>query len=392
MSKKILKIALIVIATLILGISVCYLFVYIVGDKFQQELKTEEVNNPVVDLSQFVEITTEGYDGCGKIKANISPVHRKDYRTITFKENAPKINATGSENSALTFLIENMELEFSKTENICNGDVITYEVVFNNLCDQIVDCQFENISGTYTVSGLPEVTEYDPFENLTMKIEGVAPFAYVDYNVEKTYISRNLYVPDVTSGLENGDIVTFKFQADADELESIKECYGQEISVFEKEYVVENISEYVFSPDDLTNGTHEMMKEIALEYIEQSLSDEKESLDELVYAGDIFYNIKEYSHNEQAVNLVLVIYKANKTIDGKEYLFYYPVTFRNVMINNGELDYTVFDKINYDTLINDDYYIGITGSDNYIYHELVEARQEKYEIQGYDEMAALIMK
>ena len=389
MSKKILRIASIIIVTLILGISVCHIFVYMVGDKLQQKFKPEEVNNPVVDLSQFVEITTEGYDGYGRIKANISPVHRKDYRTITFKENAPNINTTGSENSALTFLIENMELKFSKTENICNGDVITYEVVFNNLCDQIVDCQFENISGTYTVSGLPEVTEYDPFENLTVKVEGVAPFAYVDYNVKETYISRNLYVPDVTSGLKNGDIVTFRFQADADELESIKECYGQEINVFEKEYYVENISEYVFSPEDLTNNMHEMMKEIALEYIEQNLSDEMESLDELEYAGDIFYNIKEYSHNEQAVNLVLVIYRANKTIDDKEYLFYYPVTFRNVMINNGELEYNVFDKINYDTSINDNYYIGIADSDNYAHHEFVEARQEKYDIQGYDEMAIL---
>lgn len=387
MSKKILRIVLIIIVTLIVGISVSFLVVHIVGNRFQQGLRTEEVNNPVVDLSQFIEITPEGYEGYGRIKAIINPVHRKDYKTITFKENAPKINATGSENSALTFLIDNMELKLSKTENLCNGDVITYEVVFNNLCDQIVDCQFENISGTYTVSGLPDVTEYDPFENLTVKVEGVAPFAYVYYNVEKTYISRNLYVPDVTSELKNGDVVTFQFQADADELENIKKWYGQEISVFEKEYVVENIPEYVFSPEDLTNDIHEMMKKTALEYIEQNLSNEMESLDELKYAGDIFYNIKEYSHNEQTVNLALVIYKADKTIDGKEYLFYYPVTFRNVMLNNGELEYNVFDKINYDTLINDDYYTGIADSDNHVYHELVEVRQEKYEIQGYGEMA-----
>lgn len=386
MSKKTLRIALIIIVTLVLGILACYLFVHIANDKLQQELGTEEVNNPVVDLSQFIEITSEGYEGYGRIKANINPVHREDYRTITFKENAPKINATGSENSALTFLIENLELKLSKTENICNGDVITYEVVFNNLCDQIVDCQFENIRGTYTVSGLPEVTEYDPFENLTVKVEGVAPFVYVDYNVEKTYISRNSYVPDVTSGLKNGDIVTFKFQAEADELEDIKKCYGQDINVFEKEYVVENMPEYVFSPEDLTNDMYEMMKKNALEYIEQNLSEEKESLDELEYAGDIFYKIKEYSHNEKAVNLVLVIYKANKTIDSKEYSFYYPITYRNVMINNGELEYNVLDKINYDTLINDVHYIGISDIDNYAYHELVEVRQEKYEIYQFCEL------
>ena len=55
MSKKTLRIALIIIVTLILGILACYLFVRIANDKLQQELGTEEVNNPVVDLSQFIE-------------------------------------------------------------------------------------------------------------------------------------------------------------------------------------------------------------------------------------------------------------------------------------------------------------------------------------------------
>lgn len=384
MNSKIGRWIFIVFMTAAVTVAGIFAIAFWADDKLHQDSESVLMENPTVDLEKFIHISTEGYDGFGRIKGNIDIVHRMDYKTITYKENAPKINSTGSNDDASTFINQNLELVFSKNENLSNGDVITYTVRFKNLVDQLVDCHFINTEGTYLVENLGEIADYDPFDNLDVTFSGISPNVHVEYNVKDSFIGRNFYVPDVVGKLKNGDKVTFAFEGDCEQLVN---WFGKNVSVFHKEYEVKNMPEYVLAENELSEEMREELYGKSIEVIKNTCVAEYENTDHLEYSGCFLYVTKEFGTGKSVINRINVICKSNQIINGEEHLFYYPVSFTNLYISEGTLMYKCLEYVDYLTIVEDVSYTGIDAVDD-LHAEMITCYEDDYNIVEMKQLLA----
>lgn len=132
---------------------------------------------------------------------------------------------------------------------LSNGDTITVTANYNSDDAEENLVIIENDTKEYTVSGLKEPEEIDPFENLEITYTGASP--YITASIDSTRCNSlvNNYISfSVDNGyLRNGD--TFTVTASYSEYDA--EEYGFIVTNEAKTYTVENQPEYVTSLDGL---------------------------------------------------------------------------------------------------------------------------------------------
>ena len=203
-----------------------------------------------INLNKYVSLAAEGYDGYGRAVVNV------DYDLLN-KDFAGKLEAAeGMDNIAMLsggskveFLFDNyVDYSLDKSSDLSNGDTVT--LTFD--CKDAEALDYFNIELkrddiTLKVKDLPAVTEFDPFEYVSLTCEGIDTFgsATIDTasspNNETDYIS--FYSNDSMYNLTNGDKITILAEA-YDNLAS--EC-GVVLSADSKEFTVSGLTE----PKDL---------------------------------------------------------------------------------------------------------------------------------------------
>ena len=93
---------------------------------------------------------------------------------------------------------------------------------------------------------------FDPFENVKVTFEGIAPYGSVSISEGKSDVSNLEYIADVWDGLSNGDKITVTVESPNDD-DILDYCmgYGKIPSATEKEYTVEGLAGYVMSLDEI---------------------------------------------------------------------------------------------------------------------------------------------
>lgn len=142
--------------------------------------------------------------------------------------------------------------------NLKNGDIIN---VIANYDPEIANSQgkiIESETKQYTVSGLIEGKEIDPFENLSITYTGASPYLTILIDSSKCDSTINEFVSfnTDTKYVRNGD--TFIVNAVYDEYTA--QANGYIINLTSKSFTVENQPEYVTSLDGLE--TKELQSEI----------------------------------------------------------------------------------------------------------------------------------
>ncbi len=142
--------------------------------------------------------------------------------------------------------------------NLKNGDIIN---VIANYDPEIANSQgkiIESETKQYTVSGLIEGKEIDPFENLSITYTGASPYLTILIDSSKCDSTINEFVSFTTDTkyVRNGD--TFIVNAVYDEYTA--QANGYIINLTSKSFTVENQPEYVTSLDGLE--TKELQSEI----------------------------------------------------------------------------------------------------------------------------------
>lgn len=142
--------------------------------------------------------------------------------------------------------------------NLKNGDIIN---VIANYDPEIANSQgkiIESETKQYTVSGLIEGKEIDPFENLSITYTGASPYLTILIDSSKCDSTINEFVSFTTDTkyVRNGD--TFIVNAVYDEY--TEQANGYIINLTSKSFTVENQPEYVTSLDGLE--TKELQSEI----------------------------------------------------------------------------------------------------------------------------------
>ena len=145
----------------------------------------------------------------------------------------------------------------------------------------------------FTVEGLEEPEEIDPFEGVEVTFSGIAPNGEATLDASNGPEScQSLYELDPQEGLSNGDTVTLYLDRD-DVNEYLTENYGVVVSETSKTYTVEGLASYAASLDEIPEETAESMRKQSEDVIRAEIARRQGvTLNELTHVGDIMLSPK----------------------------------------------------------------------------------------------------
>ena len=301
-----------------------------------------------VDVSKYVSIEYNGFDGYATAEAYLDEwglyyeiMEAKGQRNINYSdlEDYTELLSGGV---TVASAMDTIEMTLNKEANIANGDELTVTITYNNEIANEVDIEFVGETYSITAGGLEAVEEVNPFEGLNVTFSGIAPYGSVEYE----YVGGNEYVETYYfsvsqwDGLKNGDTVTITY----DTTDENNMWSGYVATTKEMTYEVTGLQEYVESYADVNEEFLTKVKseteDTILAYAAGNYSNTV-TLSNLEYAGYIFGYTKHPENWPWATNKLYVIYKGDLTNaeSGASRKVYYPVYFRNVMVQDGVFSY-----------------------------------------------------
>ena len=326
-----------------------------------------------IDVSDFYEIKIEGYDGYGKAE-------------VVLKEDAAETIASDERYE----ILNTMTFTLTKEDHIQNGETIEATADYDEANAEEKGITITNASLTATAENLEAANVVDPFETLSISVEGVSPIAtieLVDTSEEKLFTYG--FKEDVTY-VKNGDEITIVASYD----EQLFEEKGLVAAETEMTYKVENLSEYVMSADMLTDNMRLLISESTASKLESTLESNRYSIIYKINDPDFsfmatlsFKDIqveKSYLLTSQSpdewssVNMVFDQYKMTAVLsqDGmeREYTLYALVGVSDLIAENGALQPIESNEVTF--------YLSYLNSDvSALYDSVIKPYEGKYNIK-----------
>ena len=220
-------------------------------------LLTGVFSNFTVDFSEFYEIKVEGYDGYGKAE-------------VVLKDTASEMIASDERYQVLN----TATFTLTKEDHIKNGETIEATVNYDQAFAEEKRITITNQTLTVTAENLEEANVVDPFEFLTISVDGISPVATISLVDEsETKLFTYGFKNEVTY-VKNGDEITIVASYDEAEFEE----KGLVAAETEMTYKVENLAEYVMSTDMLTNNMRLLINESTGAKLENVLKSNRYSI------------------------------------------------------------------------------------------------------------------
>ena len=331
-----------------------------------------------VNLNKYVTITAQGYnsmgtadyefdyeafkkDCAGKIKINDKYVDPNGEEEFLYLE----INLNGTPQTALLDMCIDQNLD--NYSGLSNGDTVTLKWDCNDeLAENLFNVRLDHSDITYTVKELKEVGTVNPFDYLTVELDGVSPNGSISLkpNYDKPEIQYVQFSTDKSSGLKNGDTVKITASIQGSE-NSFAENFGVALNPTEQEYTVERLPSYVTSASQINSEVLTQMvdqgRDVFMTYTTTWW--DGYVLKSVDYVGNYLLALKE-GHSGDNNYLYLIYHISYIEIDGIEYDFYYTVRFRNLKTDGNGI--CTVDLVDYEK-----------PSDVYVYAD------GKYRVDGY---------
>jgi uncharacterized Zn finger protein (UPF0148 family) len=347
-----------------------------------------------VNLENMIAFSVEGVDQKGTAYCSLD---EDAFTAAVIKARGGKVPSDptspawseASEQYQVSYLMSLVTLTVEDNANLSNGDKVTVTIEYDGDAAKRCGIRFKGDSAQFTVAGLEELIALDPFENLTVTFEGIAPNAYasLSYDGDDGYLSEYNFYTDNGENLDKGDTVTVYAQWDeAEEL-------GYYLSETEKEYTCEDVAAYLSTLSELEDSAMTQLQSEASDCIESYFAGEYEevSYTGLKYEGAYLLNAKE-SGSYYSNNLLYLVYSAKVTENGsspeyKKKQVYLPIYFYNVVINiDQSVSYDMDDDIQGSTSLS----VGwsrLPGYESYsaMYNALVVSRKKDYTYETSEE-------
>ena len=310
-------------------------------------------NGKIIRLDPYVGVEFTGYDGIGYAQVTFD-------RDAFLRQYGNKIKLKGKsadllgemqgladaiENSAAALLAsECIDYKLDNDNHLKNGDEVTLtwdcnDMAFEAACGK----KLKYSEQVFKVEGLEAIELVDPFEELEVQFEGVAPYgrAYIASTGNKDYLQDVWFELDSSDGLSNGDSV--RVSIDGYNEDRIAEQYGIGFSTTEKTYTVSGLNEYVTTAADIAENVMEQMidqgEDVITSYAAKTWSGEV-ALDKVKCIGNYFLTAK--GNNAECQNKLVLVFSVNATIspadtDKREKLSYYTyITYQDIMKSDTE--------------------------------------------------------
>lgn len=231
--------------------------------------KAKEVE---VDLSEYIDLTIEGRDGDGDASFVF------DYETLIedLLDHEDLGDFFDDEEDDLTDFLEDMTIELSSTYYLSNGDVLTYEVDYDE--DDAEDLKLVILDlEDVTVEGLEVAKDYNPFEDLTVSFTGISPFIEVDldYNCSLDTMFYAYFETDKDYYAKGEPVIITMEYDDYD-----AEYAFVNITTTEMEWVAESEYEYILEASQITDKTelYDYIYAEVQDYVTAELSKDAQSI------------------------------------------------------------------------------------------------------------------
>ena len=178
----------------------------------------------------------------------------------------------------------------------------------------------------YTVSGLTELVDYDPFEDVSVIFDGksASGSASISYNGK-----LDLYTTvDRSKDLKNGDVLSVKIDSFYNDIQKEAAKKGYRLVSTEKTYTVEGLAAYLDTLEDLPGDALSQMDRNANDYLRAYVAErwgENESFHKMELLGEYLLVAKNMSSVRDFHNMVYLVYKvyaSNEESGDFEYYFY----------------------------------------------------------------------
>ena len=293
-----------------------------------------------------------------------------------------------------------VSLNLENSTELSNGDEVVVTFTFDQDAAKEQGVKFVGKDYTYTVENLPLVTELDPFAELLVLFEGVAPDVYLTYEYQGLdgVLSTYSFRPDKDYGFTAGESVTIS--VDISEEEALQ--YGYRITNQSKEYVCENVDTYLGSAEQLSEEALGIMQRDASDCIESYFANYFEyiSCGDIRYEGCYVLGAKEEQRRSDSVVYLIssaevssreVYDYSNESrgiVEGSPVFtprrVYFPIAFSNVICKaDGSVEYNRNNNIAGSTELSFNGWSSVKGYTNErkMYNELAGSYKADYNIE-----------
>lgn len=304
---------------------------------------------PTINLDDYVTVEFEGYNTVGHARVTVDEdrFYEENLEDLEISDGTWEkmedmaYESSGSDSELAAFLVGRtmQAIQFlsdrevagmffdevwqarslTPSSDLSNGDTVVFAWALSDgdkeLLEELFGVKIKfGEPKEFTVEGLEEPEEIDPFEGVEVTFSGIAP------NGEATLDDSNgpescqsLYELDPQEGLSNGDTVTLYLDRD-NVNEYLTENYGVVVSETSKTYTVEGLASYAASLDEIPEETAESMRKQSEDVIRARIAEQSDmTLNELSYLGDIMLTPKVPGTMNKN-NVLYNVYRTSVTI------------------------------------------------------------------------------
>ena len=227
-------------------------------------------NAKTINLDQYLTIKGSGYNGYGSADATIDwdAIKERYGKKISIKKKKSgsglSLDDLYGYTDPIDVLSNCVSVSFKPSKGLSNGDEVSYTWdIEEDVLNKFVDCKLKYKDGTQKIDGLEEVGQFDPFHDITVEYDGIAPNGEAYFNYNGSELSSYDFSADKTRGLRNGDVITLTLNLNESRIRDLAESYGRVPSTTEKQYTVEGLGSYLESLSQVDDASLQAMQQQA---------------------------------------------------------------------------------------------------------------------------------
>ena len=352
-----------------------------------------------INVNDYISVEFTGYDTVGKAEVKVDydglaeavleaqgkKLKQKDVDDYTW---ADLLDLLSWENYAL---VDSVEPVLDQSEGLSNGDKVTVSITYDESAQKDAGVKLKVSDQQFTVEGLADVQEVDPFAELDVTYDGIAPNVrvYLQNNATDDVLYYVGYeIEDEKDYYTEGDTFTVKV-SDYDIEYALDQ--GYRFTQTEKEYTVDAVDKYVLNLSDLSDEELAQIQAEAQDTVDAYIADYSENVvaKDTQYVGAYLLTAKD-PDSWGTQNYLYLVYSATlsaKDKDFKKTTVYYPVEFYSLIKTaDGTLDFDDYGIVGYNTLLDADgdysWYStkGYTDGEE-MYNDIVTSNRDDYKYE-----------
>lgn len=292
-----------------------------------------------IDLNRYVSLSASGYDGYGKAEVNLDrEALESDISACLLAEGA--IDAGEGKSRLESFrsyehyeeIMEAVSWSLDREEDLSNGDTITLTMSYEPADPAGYGVALQGEPLLYTVKGLSDITQVDPFENLTVTADGIGPEGMLHMEWDDSFPWTCRASSD--RGLSNGDEVLIRaILDDGMDERALAGGWGYALTRTEMTYRVDGLPSYAADISDLSDEISGALQDLASEKARQKVAESyapDENMTDLVPAGMLLVSRKEAE--EGFFNKIFFLFRVSYSNRETSLEYYYYVSCQDLVL------------------------------------------------------------